>query len=60
MVFCRVMGMKDEPEEVDAREGVCSNDTAIPGTAYRTRRPMLNPFGMRLKRTPSDAPNGDG
>jgi hypothetical protein len=59
MVFCRVMGMKDEPDEVDAREGVWSNDTAIPGTAYRVW-PMLNPAGLRLTRTPSDTPNGDG
>lgn len=29
MVFCLVTGTNEEPEEVDAREGVCSMDTAI-------------------------------
>lgn len=29
MVFCRVMGTKEEPEEVEAREGVCSIETAM-------------------------------
>jgi hypothetical protein len=42
MVFCRVMGWKEEPEEVDAREGVCNNDTAIPRMAYRIHWPTLD------------------
>jgi hypothetical protein len=51
MVFCRVMGWKEEPEEVDAREGVCNNDTAIPQTAYRIEWPTLLPSRSDRRRS---------
>lgn len=31
IVFCRETGAKDEEEDVDAREGACSMETAIFG-----------------------------
>jgi hypothetical protein len=33
IVFWRETGMKDDDDEVDAREGACSMDTAMSGVA---------------------------